>query len=135
MLDITNTALDTIIFGPEEVLGILDLRSLVYYKIMQGIPQQNLSKYYRFKKVNILCKQFNKFISTSKKERQEDTKDKYPWLDPSDERKDMTDMEILERCIDLGKSCLTEKEKKEVMDMLYKYNKVKGFMIDVLLVQ
>ena len=55
MLDITNNSLDTIIFGPEEVLGILDLRSLGYYKIKQGILQQNLSKYYRFKKTDVLC--------------------------------------------------------------------------------
>ena len=33
----------------------------------------------------------------------------------------MTDKEILDKYIDLDKSCLTEKEKKEVMDMLYKY--------------
>ena len=35
----------------------------------------------------------------------------------------MTDKEILEKYIDLDKSCLTEKEKKEVIDMLYKYKK------------
>ena len=29
--------------------------------------------------------------------------------------------EILEKYIDLEKSCLTDKEEKEVMDMLYKY--------------
>ena len=33
----------------------------------------------------------------------------------------MTDKEILDKYIDLEKSCLTEKEKKEVMEMLYKY--------------
>ena len=33
----------------------------------------------------------------------------------------MTDQEILDKYIDLEKSCLTEKEKKEVMEMLYKY--------------
>ena len=32
----------------------------------------------------------------------------------------MTDREMLEKYIDLGKSCLTDKEKKEVMYMLYK---------------
>ena len=48
MLDITNNGLDTIISGAEEVLGKVDLRSLGYYKIKQGILQQNLSKYYRF---------------------------------------------------------------------------------------
>ena len=59
MLDITNSGLDTIIFILEEVSGILDLRSLGYYKIKQGILQQSLNKYYRFKKADILCEQFN----------------------------------------------------------------------------
>ena len=33
----------------------------------------------------------------------------------------MIGREILEKYMDLGKSCLAEKEKNEVMDMLYKY--------------
>ena len=33
----------------------------------------------------------------------------------------MRDREILEKYIDLEKSCLMDKEKREVMDMLYKY--------------
>ena len=33
----------------------------------------------------------------------------------------MTDREILEKYIDLEQSCLMEKERKEAMDMLYKY--------------
>ena len=101
------------------MLGILDLRSLGYYKIKHGILQQNLSKYYRFKKADVLCEKFNIFINTLKEERKETT-EKYMWLDPSDERKYMTDREILENYIDLEKSCLTEKEKMKVMDMLYK---------------
>ena len=122
MLDTTNNDLDTIIFGPEEVLGRLDLRSLGYYKIKQGILQQNLSKYYRFEKVGTLCEQFNKFINTLSKERQwEETKEKYQWLDPSDERKYMTEREVLEKYVDLERSYITDKQKKEVMDMLYKY--------------
>ena len=47
--------------------------------------------------------------------------EKYPWLDPSDERKCMSDMEILEKYIDLDNSCLSDIEKKQVMDMSYKY--------------
>ena len=54
------------------MLGILDLRSVVYYKIRQGILQQNLSKYYRFESADILCKQFNRFINTLKKEKREE---------------------------------------------------------------
>ena len=122
MLDKTNNGLDTIIYGPEEVLGIFDLKYLGYYKIKQGILQQNLSKYYRFEKADTLCEQSNKFINSLRKDRQqEEAKERYPWLDPSNEMKHMTDREILERCIDLEKSCLMVKEKKEVMDMLYKY--------------
>ena len=60
------------------MLGILDLRSLGYYKIKKGILQQNLSKYYRFKRADIQCELLNKFINTLKKERQEETKEKYP---------------------------------------------------------
>ena len=33
----------------------------------------------------------------------------------------MADREILEKYIDLEKSCLLDKEEKEVMDTLYKY--------------
>ena len=121
-LDITNNGLHTIIFGPEEVLRIIDLRSLGHYKIKQGILQQNLIKYYRFERADTLCEQFKKFINTPKKERQtEGSKEIYPWLDPSNERKYMTHRKILEKYIDLEKSCLTDKEKKEVMGMLYKY--------------
>ena len=105
------------------MLRILNLKSLGYYKIKQGILQQNLSKYYRFKSANTLCEQFNKFINTFKKERKEETKENYPWLNPRNKRKYMSDGEIVEKYIDLETSCLTDREKKEVMDMLYKYKK------------
>ena len=36
------------IFDPKEMIGILDLRSLGYCKIRQGVLQQNLSKYSHF---------------------------------------------------------------------------------------
>ena len=49
------------IFKPEEMIGIIDLRSLGYYKIKQGVLQQNVSRYYRFEKAEKLCEYFNKF--------------------------------------------------------------------------
>ena len=51
---------------------------------------------------------------------QTDPIDEYPWLDPEDERRNMTDREILEKYVDLRNSCLN-KEKVKVMDMLFKY--------------
>ena len=122
MLDTVNNGPDIIIFKPEKMSGILDLRSLGYYKIKKGKWQQNLSKYYKFRRADTLCKHFNKFINTLKKEtEQKELKGNYPWLDASDEKKYMTDKEILDKYIDLEKSCLMEKERKEVMEMLYKY--------------
>ena len=59
ILDITNKGTDTMIFKLEEMIGIIDLRSLGYSKIKQGILQQNLNRYYRFEKAERLCKYFN----------------------------------------------------------------------------
>ena len=46
------------IFHPKEVIGILDLRSLGYYKIRQGVLQQNLSKCYHLESADRLCDEF-----------------------------------------------------------------------------
>ena len=42
-------------------------------------------------------------------------------MDDSDDRKHMTGREVLEKYIDLVNTFLTEREKKEVRDMLYQY--------------
>ena len=122
VLDIMNKGKDTMIFKPEEIIGIIDLRSLGYYKIRQGMLQQNLSRYYRFEKAEKLCKYFNKFVNTLKKEReQKSPRNKYPWLDSDDNRRHMTDREIQEIYINLDNSCLSKQEKVKVMDMLFEY--------------
>ena len=122
VLDIKNAGKDTMILNPKEMTGIVDIRSLGYYKIKQGILQQNLSKYYRFEEAGKLCKYFNKFVDTFRGDREQTTLiDKYPWLSPDDERRNMTDIEILEKYINLGVSCLNKEERLKVMDMLYKY--------------
>ena len=52
--EIVNNGPDTIKFKLVEMLGIVELRSLGYYKIKQGILQQNLGKYYKFKRADTL---------------------------------------------------------------------------------
>ena len=122
ILDITNKGTDTLIFKPEEMIRIIDLRSLGYYKIKQGILQQNLSRYYEFEKVEKLCEYFNKFVNMLKEEReQKSSEDKYPWLDPDNERRHMTDKEILDKYINIDSLFLSNEEKREVMDMFYRY--------------
>ena len=46
------------------------------------------------------------------------------WLDDTDERKDMTDREILEKYVNLDNSCLTKVEIEQVRDLLYQYKDV-----------
>ena len=111
----------TVIFEPKQMLGILDLRSLCYYKIKQGVLQQNLSKFYHFESAEKLCEEFNTLVNELKKDEKISEKEKYPWLEDSYERKYMTDREILDKYIDLDKSGLTDSEKTEVRDMVYKY--------------
>ena len=101
------------------MIGILDLRSLGYYKIKQDVLQQNLSKHYHFELAEDICAQFNRFVNLLKKE--ENSKEKYPWLDDKDKRKYMTDKEIIDKYINLDNSCLTKAEKREVQELIYRY--------------
>ena len=98
MLDmVNNSSSDTLILSPNKELGILDLRSLGYYKIKQGVIQQKLSRYYEFELAEKVCMQFNNLINTLRKEHSLDTREKVPWLDNLDERKYMSDREILRK--------------------------------------
>ena len=97
-LDVTNSSFESVIFNPKEMLCILALRSIGYYKIKHGILQQNLSKHFTSEAANVLHEQFNKTVNTLKKEKEE-TDDKYPWLDKDDEGRNMLDKEILEKYI------------------------------------
>ena len=122
MFKVTNNTKDTVTFDPKEMLGMVDLRSLGYYKIKQGVLQQNLSCMYHFESANTVCDQFNRLINTLRKEEEETSgADKYPWLDNSDERKHMTDREILDKYITLAGSCLTKWEKQKLKNLIYEY--------------
>ena len=50
-----------------------------------------------------------------------DKDDPYPWLDKDDPRRNMTDRECIEKFIDLSDSDITEKKKKNLYKLLYKY--------------
>ena len=122
MFNVTNSSHETVTFDPKEMLGVVDLRSLGYYKIKQGVSQQNLSCIYHFVSVNTVCVQFNRLINTLRKEEVETLcADKYPWLDDSDERKHMTDREILDKYINLEGSCLTKWERQKLRNPIYEY--------------
>ena len=71
MFKVTNNTHETVTFDPKEILGIVDLRSLGYYKIKQGVLQQNLSCMNHFESANMVYDQLNRLINTLRKEEEE----------------------------------------------------------------
>ena len=120
VLKITNNTHETVTFGQTEMIGVVDLRSLGFYKIKQEVLQEHLGKHYHFKLADDICNQYNRFVNLMRKE-EENSKGKYPWLEDTDERKYMMDREILDKYINLDNSCLTKIEKTQVRDLIYKY--------------
>ena len=120
VLKITNKTHETVTFGQTEMIGVVDLRSLGFYKIKQEVLQEHLGKHYHFKLADDICNQYNRFVNLIRKE-EENSEGKYPWLEDTDERKYMVDREILDKYINLDNSCLTKVEKTQVRDLLYKY--------------
>ena len=48
ILDTISSSLETVLFSPKEMLGILDLKSVGYYRIKHGVFQQNINRYFKF---------------------------------------------------------------------------------------
>ena len=107
VLKITNKTHETVTFGQMEMIGVVDLKSLGFYKIKQEVLQEHLGKHYHFELADDVCNQYNRLVNLMKKE-EENSEEKYPWLDDTDERKYMTDREILDKYINLDNSCLTK---------------------------
>ena len=123
VLKITNKTHKTVTLSRTELMGIVDLRSLGFYKIKQEVLQEHLGRHYHFKLADNGCDQYNRFVNLKRKE-EESSEEKFPWLDDMDERKYMMDREILDKYVNLDNSCLTKIEKKQVKDLLYQYKDV-----------
>ena len=95
-LKITSNTNSMVISDRQDMIGILDIRSLGYYKVKQDVLQKHLGEQYHFELAENVCAQFNRFVNLLKKE-EENPKEKYPWSDDKDERKYMMDREILKK--------------------------------------
>ena len=72
----------------------------------------------------ILMESMDSWMKAFTKHKEElDPNDPYPWLSDSDNRKRMTDNEILDKFINLDKSILNEDEKEEFQKILHKHKK------------
>ena len=119
-LKITNKTDETVTFGRTEIIGIVNLRSLSFYKIKQEVLHEHLGRHYQFELEDDVCNQYNRFINLMRKE-EENSEGKFPWLEDTNTRKYMMEREILDKYINLDNLCLTKIEKVQVRELLYKY--------------
>ena len=99
-LKVTNKTCETVTFGRAEMMGIIDLRSLGFYKINQEVLQEHLGRHYHFELADDICDQYNRFVDLMRKE-EENSEGKFPWLEDTDEKKYMMDRDILDKYMNL----------------------------------
>ena len=104
------------------MIGVVDLRSLGFYKIKQEVLQEHLGKHYNFDLADDICNQYNRFVNLMRKE--ETSEGKYPWLENTDKRKYMTNREILDKSVNLDNSCLTKIERRHRLETCYTSTKM-----------
>ena len=68
ILKISNNTHEIVTFGQTEMIGVVDLRSLGFYKIKQEVLQEHLGKHYHFKLADDICNQYNRFVNLMRKE-------------------------------------------------------------------
>ena len=137
-----NVKDETVQLRKDKAVGILDLRSVGYFKVgyqkMVNMAESNKEfKVYHYLQVKCETKaevgQYMRITGKYKAEkstRKIDKEDKiernkkhdqYPWLADDDPRRHQSDAEILYEKIDLSDSALSRKEKARLMKMLIKY--------------
>ena len=77
VLKITNKTYETMTFGWTEMIGVVDLRSLGFYKIKQEVLQEHLGRHYHFELADDVCHQYNRFVNLMRKE-EENSEGKFP---------------------------------------------------------
>ena len=132
-----NKGQDVVKLRKDKAIGILDLRSVGYFKVnykkmitmaessqtfkmyhyqqVRKEPKEHMDEYFRMSKID--SKRDN---SRSDNDTRGNT-DQYPWLDEDDQRRHQTDAEILCEKIDLKESALNKKERAKLMKLILKY--------------
>ena len=141
-----NGSNETAQLRKDKAVGILDLRSIGYFKVgyqkMVNMAESSKNfKMYHYRQIKSEAKTENwstsdqymritgrygneKIRKTQEREEQSELgrkSDPYPWLTEDDPRRHQTDEEILYEKIDLSNSALSRKERTRLMKMLIKY--------------
>ena len=106
ILQIINNIDETIYYTHQLSMGIVDIRSLGYYNVTKSVMffdkrgnNQIPPPPYRVPKLH--PQNYYKASQKREVETKKSEPDPYPWLDPNDPRRDMTNEEILDEYIDL----------------------------------
>ena len=67
VLKIKNNTHETVTYGKTNMMGIVDLRSLGFYKIKQEVLQEHLSRHYHFELADDVCDQYNRLVNLMRK--------------------------------------------------------------------
>ena len=118
-----NKSKDTIKLKESRAIGILDLRSIGYFKVSYQkliimAESRQTFKMYHYQQ---LTKDPKDHLDDYYKMTRAVDDDQYPWLAKDDPRRHQTDAEILYEKIDLKDSALTRKEKTKLMKMILRY--------------
>ncbi len=133
VVQVIKTTDSDVVLTKNEPLGIVDLRSIGYYEVSAITLKQHLSSEYKFLSPRDYADSYNKLVYSWTKlyylqQNPKTEKDPYPWLDPSDPRRHMSefeildnaiDLSILDNAIDLSNSKLTKREKDKLKQMIY----------------
>ena len=139
-----NDSSNTWTINAGEMMGSIDMRSLGYFHINRDTLVETLEEQCNFLTEDETCEYFCKLIedhndlceavNTKLKRRYASKEDKpdsnmatkddpYPWLEPNDPRRTLTDQEIIERYVNLAEADLTTKEKRTLIKVIMKYRK------------
>ena len=102
---------DTIKLKESKAIGILDLRSIGYFKVSYQSLMAESRQTFKMYHYQQLTKDPKEHLADYHKMSRADEYDQYPWLAKDDPRRHQTDAEILYEKIDIKDSALTKKEK------------------------
>ena len=118
-----NKGNDIIKLKESKAIGILDLRSIGYFKVsyQKLITMAESKQTFKMYHYQQLTKDPKEHSDDYHKMTRAVDDDQYPWLAKDDPRRHQTDAEILYEKIDLKDSALTRKEKTKLMKMILRY--------------
>ena len=132
-----------------ETMVSIDMRSLGYFHVNRDKIVENLEDQCRFLTEDETCEYFCKLIDDHNElcnvvntklkiddrcetDANKATKeDPYPWLEPNDPRRTLTDQQIIERYVNLTEYDLTAREKRTLIKVIMKYRKVFSLRDDI----